>query len=1027
MSHSSPPTLARRLTAVLLATAALLLLPLPLLYSQPTPAERQRYLLFLADAPLATYDGRDGRYPATSPAHTGGKLDVRAPAVQAYARHLAHQRQAALAEAEAMLGRVLEPIIQFGVVANGVGVELTEEEAAVLAHLPTITHLIPEPIYHLHTDAGPAHIGATQLWNHPTLPTRGEGVVVGIFDTGIDPSNPSFSATAADGYTHSNPYGAGNYRGVCDPNQTITMTETLLGMVGGILLYDETFPCNDKLIGVWGYEWSDESPRDRNGHGSHTASTVAGNPIASVPLTAPTISFTAEQISGMAPRANLIVYDVCQDGSGACLGFAIIMAQNQAILDGVDVVNFSIGGLPAPNPWGDPLAQTWLAMREAGIFVAASAGNRGPQEGTVGSPANLPWVTSVAASSHPRRFERQLLLYNQMGQSLALLGEGLTAPSLTPTPVVLASDYVGYGGLPDDNRYCAPRHFLPTTFTGELVVCAQGRYGRLAKGQAVLAAGGSGMIMTHAYGPGGLLIGPHYLPTILLDETASLSLQTFISQTKVLGAGPVWGRITAVQMVNFAPFGDLMAPFSARGPNAGAGLAGVMVPKVTAPGRNIIAALGQGEAGDEGTPSFGVLSGTSMSSPHVAGAAVLLRALHPTWSPAEIESALMSTAVATRLDNGQTPSTPFDEGAGRIDVVAAAQAGLVLDVPAGAFSAANPALGGDPRQLNLAGLVDEQCIGRCVWTRTVKSVANQPVVWQATVEGGVAGSVSPALFTLQPGQSQTVVITAEVALPEGWQFGGVRFVPDVAAVSQARLPLAVLSTASTLSKDWLITTEVAQGMAVLTNQQAVTLTAATAELTGFAPAVITATRLLRDPTYINPYYNLNHVWVLTLTIPPATDYLVVEVTNTTARDIDLFVGQGAVPSLETELERSATPRSLERVILPEPEPGVYWVLVQNWLSDRPLIPDLVQVAWAAVPEGAAGNGWVEIPAAVPLGQPFALTVGWDEPAMVEGTRWYGRALFWADDERETAEPLAEMFLQLRVVRYYEVYLPAVAR
>lgn len=1009
-----------RITWFLTATAALLLLPLSLLYSQPAPP-RQRYLIFLHDAPLATYDGRDGRYPATSPAHTGHKLDEHSPAVQVYASYLADQRTAVLQMATAALGRPIEPLIQFGVVANGLGVELTAEEAAVLAALPTIAHIAPEPVYELHTDGGPAHIGAADLWSHPTLATRGEGVLVGLFDTGIDPTNPSFAAISADGYTHVNPLGAGNYRGICDPNQTMTETETIIGPVGGILPHDPTFPCNDKLIGVWGYGWSDASPRDRNGHGSHTASTVVGNPVQSAVVAAPTLNLGIN-ISGVAPRASLIAYDVCQD-NGACFGFAIIMAQNQAILDGVDVVNFSAGGRAATNPWGDPLAQTWLAMREAGIFVAVSAGNNGPELGTVGSPADLPWVTSVAAASHPRRFEKRLILHNSAGERVTLTGESLTTALPNNTPVVIAADYEGYGTA-EESRLCAPSAFAPATFTGALVVCAHGRYPRLLKGQTVLDGGGVGMIMTHEYGVGGLLIGPHRLPTILLDETASVALYTFISETIAAETGPVLGQLTSFQVVRPPEFGDLTAPFSSRGPNAGAGLANVLAPKLTAPGRNIIAALGQGPLGDGGTPSFGVLSGTSMSSPHVAGAAVLLRALHPTWSPAQIESALMSTAVPTLLDDAQTPATPFDEGAGRIDVLAAAQAGLVLDIPAGAFTAANPELGGDPRQLNLAGLVDGACIGQCVWTRIVQSVATQPVVWQASLEG-VAGSVSPAQFTLQPGQSQTLIITAEVALPEGWQFGAVRLVPDTAAISPTHLPLAAFSLASNLPTAVTLLAHELTGTVVLTGLEAITITEGMVMIQGLVRGEMTHTLLEQDSTRSNPYDDLTRVWVVTTTVPTATARLVVELVQTSARDLDLFVGVGLVPTATAEISRSATAEALEAITLLNPEPGVYWVLVQNWLASKPRQPDTVQLAVAAVPITETGNLAIAMPSAVPLRQPFELAFTWDEPSLTDGDRWYGLASFWANHTAET--PFAQLFINLRYELIYPVYLPVVAR
>lgn len=1015
----------RRLTWVFLATAVWLSTSWHILHSQaplPSPAPAyERYIIFLDDEPLVRYNGRLNQLAATAPRATGQPLALNSPAVQAYAHYLASQRAQALATAAAVLGRPVVPLIQFGVAANGFGAELTAEEAAVLATQPHIALVAPEPIYDLHTDAGPTHIGAADLWAAPTIGTQGRGMVVGIFDTGVDPTNPSFAAVGGDGFTHANP--RSHYYGVCDPNQTITQTATLAGVIGGILPYDETFPCNDKLIGAWGYAWSDISPRDTNGHGSHTASTVAGNVLPSVLITSTTSSFTAA-ISGVAPHANIIAYDVCQD-TGACFGYAILLAQNQAILDGVQVVNFSAGGRAATAPWQDPIALTWLAMREAGIFVATSAGNNGDGAATVGSPADLPWVTAVAAASHGRQFTKQITLTNTLGQSMVLEGQSVTGAWFTPTEVVLAADYANVIlGTADQARLCRTGIFPAGTFAGQLVVCDVGVYSRVGKGQTVRDAGGAGLILTqpeaHNGGPGSLLVGPHVLPTIALDYENSQMLHGFISQTVGLGAGPVRGQITAGVITRSAALADMVTPFSSRGPNAGVGLGNVLVPKLAAPGRNIIAATAQ----EGGPPSFGVLSGTSMSSPHVAGAAVLLRAIHPAWTPAQVEAALMTTAVPMWDDDGVTPATPFDQGAGRIDVLAATQAGLVLDVPSGAFMAADPALGGNPGQLNLAGLVDGQCIGRCTWVRTVQSSAPFPVAWEASMVG-VAGQVSPASFLLPPGASQTLIITAEVAFPAGWHFGSVRLQPAAAAVPPAHLTIAAFSQISTLPDVLNVVARTLTGSVPLTAVQAITITDWTVDVSGLVRGTSYNTLLGQDSTRSNPYDRLGDVWVVTTTIPISTAEWVVEIISTESRDLDLFVGVGGVPTATAELTRSATAEPLEQIMVADPAPGVYWIVVQNWLSGGARTVDDVRLVSAAVPAVAAGNLSFSAPAAVPLRQPFDVHMQWQEPTMVAGEWWYGSALFWASPTR--TDLLGRTAVRLHYELIYPVYLPVVGR
>ncbi|MBP1465026.1 S8 family serine peptidase [Candidatus Chloroploca sp. M-50] len=218
------------------------------------------------------------------------------------------------------------------------------------------------------------------------LPNRGEGVLVGVIDTGIDPFNPAFAATGADGYTHTNPFGEGVYKGVCaDPESPA---------------YHDGFRCNAKLVGAYTFPASSESfdpmgrtsPFDDHGHGSHTASTAAGNILQNVQAEGSTF----DQIGGVAAHANLIIYDGClYDG---CPTSALVGAIDQATQDGVAVINYSIGGY-SRDPWVEPDALAFRNALEAGILASVSAGNSGPDAATIGAPSNAPWVMSIAATT----------------------------------------------------------------------------------------------------------------------------------------------------------------------------------------------------------------------------------------------------------------------------------------------------------------------------------------------------------------------------------------------------------------------------------------------------------------------------------------------------------------------------------------------------------------------------------------------------------------------------------------------------
>src|SRR5690606_6805865 len=229
----------------------------------------------------------------------------------------------------------------------------------------------------------------------------------------------------------------------------------------------------------------------------------------------PTGTYTVERISGVAPHANIIAYAAC------CTGSALQAARDQALLDGVDIINYSIGAdSPTPDPYNDVEALSWLALRDAGIFVATSAGNSGPGISTVGSPADLPWLTVGGANSHNRAFLSTLSLSDGTNPSLELSGLALAA-GYGPAPVIFAKDFVVAPATPDDARLCGPDAFPPGTFNGEIVICERGVYGRVAKGESVKAGGAGGMILAQPAefggGPGSLVADTHVLPAVHID------------------------------------------------------------------------------------------------------------------------------------------------------------------------------------------------------------------------------------------------------------------------------------------------------------------------------------------------------------------------------------------------------------------------------------------------------------------------------------------------------------------------------
>jgi uncharacterized repeat protein (TIGR01451 family) len=938
------------------------------------------YVVVLTETPLASYRGGIEGLEATNPSAAGkAKLEAKSPASVSYLAYLDDQRAASIDAVNEALGRRLDIEFEYGATIVGYATVMTPEEAAIVAQLEGVAFVEWEKISQPWTDAGPQWINADDIWDGygGLHGTRGEGIIVGVIDTGIDPWNPSFADVDSDGYDHTNPNGSGNYFGVCDPANT--------NPDAGVKPYDQTFECNDKVIGAWGYTGISGSPRDENGHGSHTSSTAAGNLTRGTVITTPTDVYTAT-ISGVAPRANIVMYAAC------CTGFALNHARDQALLDDVDVINYSIGSAsPTGDPWTDSESLQWLALRDAGVFVATSAGNNGPGDATIGSPGDIPWITTVGANSHNRAFLNSITLDNGVDNPLVVEGQSMTS-GYGPAPVVYAADYSPGG---DDARLCADGVFAPGTFNGEIVVCERGAYGRVAKGQTVFDGGAGGYILAQPTlvggGPGAVTSDPHVLPALHIDYNSYQELQTYVAISDTVGT--IAGAIK-----DFDPaHGDVMAAFSSRGPNGS--LPDILVPSVTAPGRSIWAAYHYGAGGD-GDYTWNVIQGTSMSSPHVAGAGALMKALHPTWTPAEIQSALMSTARLTILnDDGVIPTTArwFDMGSGEVDLYFAGQTSLVMDVTNAEYLAADPGNGGDPKSLNLASMGDSQCLGQCTWTRTLRNTEDYQIAWFASAfgENGLVLDIFPNNFVIPSGGTQEIVVTATVGAitQTGWTYGAVILEVEPQrenGVYGLHLPVAVIPASAILPDDVTINTRRNAGSQLVKDLLSGEITDLTIDYFGLVEGTQVTEDLSQDPTNGDPYDNLNDgtTFYVTATVSAGAVRFVSEIIESEAPDIDLFVGTGDTPSAGTMICSSTTPSWDEYCDIEDPAAGTWWILVQNW-NESASPPDSTTLSYAVVPGSGAGNMTVTGPATKPAATFYDLRVFWDTPSMEAGDHWYG--------------------------------------
>ncbi|MGL4474652.1 MAG: S8 family serine peptidase, partial [Shewanella sp.] len=631
----------------------------------------QTYIIQLIDAPVALYQGGIAGFEATSPRSQQpnmrsnqryGALNASSPAIKNY-RQFLNERQDTVAEEIRSLAPQAEIKRRFNLALNGMTMRLTQEQAAEIAKLSSVKAIARAKKYELFTDVGPKHIGADKIWQGQGVPSnvpmRGEGIIAGIIDTGINSDHPSFAAEAADGYQHINPLGNGKYVGDCVESPAM---------------------CNNKLIGIRSYDIITDTYKDPlfqpdlpesdvdykrattgedyNGHGSHTAGTVAGNLLYNVPykLSEPkeqgdgfNTPLVFPEVSGVAPRANVIAYQVCFPGDGSfgeefggCPGDALVAAIEDAILDGVDVINFSIGGLES-LPWHDAIEMAFLAAREAGISVAASAGNWG-QYGDGYIDHVSPWLTSVAASTHGRKIEPVAgKLANFVGENAPneINGHGITG-NFKGT-VVNAADF--------GDELCNEPFPEDTFEANQIVLCKRGGIARVDKGVNVAAGGAGAVILYNATkfddgtGANSLNLNAFPIPGLHVDFDAGQDLVTWVSTTPSNEASIYASEITIEERQ-----ADVLANFSSRGPSRTN--PNVMVPNVSAPGVDVFAAYADEMPFSKypSTSDYVAISGTSMSGPHVAGALALLTQAHPEWTPAMIQSALMMTAGA-----GKTP------------------------------------------------------------------------------------------------------------------------------------------------------------------------------------------------------------------------------------------------------------------------------------------------------------------------------------------------------------------------------------
>ena len=631
----------------------------------------------------------------------------------------------------------------------------------------------------------------------------------------------------------------------------------------------------------------------------------------------------------------------------------------------------------------------FLSATAAGIIVANSAGNNGPSASVLGS-ASAPWIINSGAFTHDRVIPTKFLQEMTGGTNPPADIEGRSVTdSYGPAPIVYAGDFDN--GDPDPEQCLNP--FPADTWTnGEIVLCDRGTIARVDKCRNIRAGGAAGCVLSNVDGGAENLEDDlHVIPAIQIDAVSGNELRAWLAEgeghSATISPSLDWG---------FDPEAIASAAnFTSRGPVINQDYPGITV---GAPGVQVYAALADGA-------EFGFLSGTSMASPHSAGASALIKQVRPDWTPAEVISALATTAMfEANKEDGLTPADAFDVGGGIVQVDQAVNAGLLLDETIANFEAADPEadIPGDASSLNTAGLVTRTCVLNCSWTRTLEAVSGG--TWTLTTNNPNI-VVSPSIFTIAAGETQVITVAANaVDDPIGvWQQGLIELIPDNGSAEQ-HLTVSYLPATSQVPEEIIIDARRDLDSQLVGGFVSGDIDDLQVSFASLTPAKLSVLSLFADSVNATPFDDLTDgVAFELLTVPDDASRLIAftDDLTTSSPDVDIYVGidsnGNGIPEIEEALCASAAPSSTESCILTDPEAGEYWVLVQNWLGSSATEADTIELRTAVI---AADNGGLsaDFPSSVNEAEAFEIRLIWDLTGSAPGDTFFSTMFIGSSPE-----------------------------
>jgi len=997
------------------------------------PDARKVYIVQMREASAAEFHAALTKRvaPAYAPQATAVRLDKSDPMLVAYAEKLGARQDALLAAAAPDARKLYS--YRYGL--NGFAAYMSAAQAHKLESMPDVLHVWEDEVRPLATNFSPAflHLFDAERGLRGARGVDGENVVIGFIDSGIYPEHPALADTREADRPSAcrSTWADASFLGRWLCNRYRKMEDVLLydppedwnGSCEAGEKFEET-SCNNKLIGaryfIDGAENSGpidageyRSARDVDGHGTHTATIAAGNRVK-----ASIFGTLIGNVEGMAPRARVAVYKACWlrpgDTRASCNTSDLANAIDAAVADGVDIINYSVGSSMLQITAPDDIAL--MNATKAGVLAVVAAGNDGPNLGTVGSPAGGPWAITVAASTRDGETSVEAM---QISAPPSIAGKyrveeaNFTPPLRDRDPIeatlILADDDDDASGSGTTADACEPL-VNDADMNGNIALIERGGCNFDIKVQNAETAGAVAAVIYSIAGDPIVMNGDSSLvdiPALMIGQADGNLIVAEIQ------AG---NEVTAVLDKGFLltepETGNRMASFSARGPGP---VPGIVKPDVSAPGVNILAGFTPDAANSMPGETFAYLSGTSMSTPHVAGIAALLKEAHPEWSPSAIKSALMTSARQDLFESdGESVAHPFDYGAGHIVPNDAFDPALVYDVSSDEFDAfacgtASPAVSEErcnaladagmsfaAEDLNQPSIGIARLANRQTITRHVTNVGDESQSFVASVAAppGIQVDVSPPTLSIGPGQTASFDVTFvyESGPLDLWRFGSLTWTGNDRSVrsSLAIKPVSVTAPAE-------VTSFGGTGSISFPVEFGYTGTYAPRVHGLRLPTVIDGF-VDNDPTKTFTFRSGNGVTAHLIEVPAGQLYLRISLFDALTDgndDLDLYLyyQPGACNPLDfrgSRLTESGSPTAEEQVNVYRPAAGCYGALVHGFETDQVNGgpgANYTMLAWAFGITDDLGNMSASAPGFVNSGTTETVTVTWSN--LISNTIYFG--------------------------------------